>query len=109
MKEVTQVVYEAFDGSVFKTERECADHEKNIGYRRLVGLTEEDLINALAGNEPDLAEALKTFGYRLARLNPTGKRAAKRKADKNDNEPELPEPVGRAPMTAEEAERQVRA
>jgi hypothetical protein len=114
MKEVTKVVYEAFDGEVFDTEAKCAAHERENQWRRLVGLSAQQVQSALSLERTqegaELGEVIKTLGYQIARAFPSGERAAKRHAAKADNEPELPDPVGRGrPMTAEEAEKAVRA
>jgi hypothetical protein len=95
MREIKQTVYEAFDGTVYKSAKECSDYEKATSYKRLIGLTEKQIADAFHGKDPDLAEAIKTVGYQIARAFPTGERAAKRHAAKADGEPELPEPVGR--------------
>lgn len=103
MKEVTRVVYEAFDGTPHDTKAKCLAHERDNAHMRLVGLTADEIAEALTG-QGDIADALMTVAYRIRPLRP------KAPAKQNDNEPELPAPVGRdTPMTAEEAERHVRS
>ena len=108
MREVTRIVYEAFDGEMFDSEAKCAAYEKDNVWKQLVGLT-EDQVSAALQLHPAVArisEALVTVGYRIANMN-RGKRT---KRDPVDNEPYLPQPVGPEeqeppdpPMTAEQA------
>lgn len=107
MREVTRIVYEAFDGEMFDSEAKCAAYEKDNAWRKLIGLSEADVAAALSNGTGELAEALVTIGYRLANMN-RGKRAPK--PNPADKEPYLPHPVGpdeqeppEPPMTAEEA------
>ena len=103
MKEVTRVVYEAFDGTPHDTKAKCLAHERDNAHMRLVGLTADEIAEALTG-QGDIADAIMTVAYRIRPLRP--KAASK----PNDNEPELPAPVGRdKPMTAEEALNHVRS
>lgn len=105
MREVTRIVYEAFDGEMFDSEAKAAAYEKENAWRRLTNLNEQALMDALEGRDQDLADALVTIGYRIANMN-RGKRTPKAKPD---NEPYLPHPVGPEqeppdpPMTTEEA------
>ena len=98
MKEVTRTVYEAFDGTTHDSKAKCLTHERDNAHMRLIGLTATDMIDALTGTG-DIADAIMTVAYRIRPLRPKSKPIVE------DNEAELPPPVGRAPMTAEEAER----
>ena len=40
MREVTRIVYEAFDGEMFDSEAKCAAYEKENAWKQLIGLTE---------------------------------------------------------------------
>ena len=88
MREVTRIVYEAFDGEMFDSEAKCAAYEKDNAWRKLIGLTEADVAAALSNGTGEIAEAMVTIGYRLANMN-RGKRAKPNPADK---EPFLPRP-----------------
>lgn len=104
MKEVTRVVYEAFDGTPHDSKTKCLAHERENAHLRLVGLSEADINDALTG-EGDIADAIMTVAYRIRPLRPK----AVRKPD-GEGEPELPAPVGRERvMTAEEALNHVRS
>lgn len=109
MREVTRIVYEAFDGETFDLEVKCAAYEKDFAWKRLIGLDVDNVQSAIATGTGEIAEALITVGYRLANMN-RGKRAPK--PNPADKEPFLPDPIGGpdggppeppAPMTAEQA------
>lgn len=116
MREVTRIVYEAFDGEMFDSEAKCAAYEKENVWRQIIGLTEDQVSAALQLHPAvtRISEALVTVGYRIANMN-RGKKPPKAKPD---NEPYLPHPIGPEdeppeptypdPMTAEQAERRVR-
>ena len=62
-KQVT--LFEAFDGTSFESEDECAAHEKRNLWRMLVGLAEADVKDALEGRNPELAAAIVRVAQRL--------------------------------------------
>ena len=100
MKEVTRTIYEAFDGTPHDTKAKCLAHERDNAHMRLIGLTAEDMIEALTG-QGEVADAIMVVAYRIRPFRPS----TKGKAIPADDEPELPHPIGRVePMTAEEAE-----
>jgi hypothetical protein len=105
VREVTKIVYEAFDGSTFDTVAKCVAYERDNAHSKLIGLTEAQVLEALKG-EGEIADAIKTIGYRIAMA---AKKPAKPRK-KADKDPELPPPVGIPPvppmsgMTAAEAE-----
>jgi hypothetical protein len=72
MKEITIVAYESWDGEVFKTRAACEAHEAKSIHKRIVGLTEEQCINAINRDDCELAEVLEKVGLMI--------RAARRKA-----------------------------
>lgn len=64
--------FKAFDGKECDTEAECRAHEKRNAHFLLVNCREADINAALAGENPNLAEAIEVVGSRLA----TARRAA---------------------------------
>jgi hypothetical protein len=113
MEERTIKIYVAFDGTEHETTEACLKHEKENSWRRLIGLT-EDQVSAALQQHPAMAEvsdALVTAGYKIANQN--RKKAAPKEKPFDPNEPDLPAPVGREPpdppMTAEEALNHTRA
>ena len=62
-KQVT--LFEAFDGTSFETEDECAAYEKRNLWRMLVGLAEADVKDALEGRNAELAGAIVKVAQRL--------------------------------------------
>ena len=62
-KQVT--LFEAFDGTSFESEDECAAYEKRNLWRMLVGLAEADVKDALEGRNPELAAAIVKVAQRL--------------------------------------------
>lgn len=99
MKTVTR--YLALDGTLFETENECRAHERANAYLALVGLTAEQITEALAGNDPELAEAIETIGLRCRDNRiAAGNLKRKPKADRspahehtNSNSAENPSPA----------------
>ena len=69
MKEVTRVVYEAFDGTPHDSKAKCLAHERDNAHLRLIGLTEKDIEEMLTG-EGDIADAVMTVAYRIRPLRP---------------------------------------
>jgi hypothetical protein len=65
MKQVTQ--YESFDGKRFDTEAECRSHEAGLSHMRLVGLTIEQVVAAIARTDAELALAIEYVGAKIAR------------------------------------------
>ena len=99
MREVTRTVYEAFDGAPFDTSAACRAYERDNAYKRLIGLTAEQVTDALMGTG-EVADAIMTVAYKIRPLRP---KAVRR--DDVDEGPELPAPVGRErTLTAAEAE-----
>lgn len=100
MREKAVTIFESFDGLSFESAAACREHEKTNAWRRLVGLTEERVLTAIAYHDVELAEALETIGALIVktRLAKGVRRRVRRRAA--DDEPQLPQPVGR-PMTAE--------
>ena len=78
MKAKTVTLFEAFDGTSFESEDECAAYEKRNLWRMLVGLTEADVKDALEGRNPELAAAIVKVAQRL--------RYAARKAGASESE-----------------------
>ena len=74
----TVTLFEAFDGTSFESEDECAAYEKRNLWRMLVGLTEADVKDALEGRNADLAAAIVKVAQRL--------RYAARKAGASESE-----------------------
>lgn len=68
MKTVKITVYEAFDGTRFDTEGECRKYEDDSWTLRLVGLTIEQVNDALERSNIDLADAFERAGARIASL-----------------------------------------
>lgn len=64
MKTVT--MFEAFTGAVFPTEVDCRAHERENAHRRMIGLTEEQVMAAIERRDPELAEAIEAVGTRIA-------------------------------------------
>jgi hypothetical protein len=62
-KQVT--LFEAFDGTSFESEDECAAYEKRNLWRMLVGLAEADVKDALEGRNAELAAAIVKVAQRL--------------------------------------------
>lgn len=67
MKEVQVTMFLAFDGQKFATAQQCRDYETESIHRRLVGLTEEQVINALNRDDADLADVLEQVGMKIRR------------------------------------------
>ncbi len=65
MKTVT--AYQAFDGQRFDSESECKTHEGGLSHMRLVGLTAEDIEDAISRANVDLADAIEAVGAKIAR------------------------------------------
>ncbi len=69
MKKVTIEVVEAFDGERgFENEEACLAYEAANFHKRFVGLTEEQAINALNRDDPELAQHFETAGNRIGAL-----------------------------------------
>ena len=66
MKQITKFV--AFDGAEFDSESECRTWETQHAHLRLVGLTIDQVAQAMDRTDPDLAEAIETVGTAIARL-----------------------------------------
>jgi hypothetical protein len=65
VKQVTQ--FEAFDVQRFDSESECKTHEGGLSHMRLVGLTAEDIEDAISRDNVDLADAIEAVGAKIAR------------------------------------------
>lgn len=59
--------YQAKDGQTFDTKEEAKAHEAQSEFAALIGLTAEDISDALIGAHPEVANALESIGSRLAR------------------------------------------
>jgi hypothetical protein len=62
MREVTVQAFEAFDGKRFTTAKECRDYESDGLHIRLANLTPEQVSDALARRNLDLASAFEDAG-----------------------------------------------
>jgi len=81
--------YRADDGKEFDTREEAVAHDAATGFDALIGLTEEDIADVLAGKNPELGEALERIAARASRI----RRAAgilKRKPKPKDTHAEPP-------------------
>jgi hypothetical protein len=65
MKTVQITHYEAFDGRRFDTAKACKEHEDGSLHMRLVGLTEEQVINAINRDDADLADVIERIGIQI--------------------------------------------
>lgn len=63
MKAVTR--YVADDGKEFGTQDECRVYEETVSFNLLVGMTPEDLHNALSRNDLNLADAIERLGRKI--------------------------------------------
>ena len=112
MKEKTVTIYEDFAGNPHNTAAECTKWERENMWRRLIGLTEADVLAAVSYEDIEMSGVIETLARRIkvirlergdVKINRGGVKG------ENDDEAELPHPVGRdQPMTAEEAERHTR-
>lgn len=68
MKSIQVTVYQAFDGSRFDTEDACREYEAEAWPRRFVGLTIEQVNDALERRDSELADAFERAGQRIAQL-----------------------------------------
>ena len=67
MKEVMIPKFEAFDGKLFDSSKECLAYEAESLHMRLVGLTEAQAINAINGDDQELADILEKIGTKIRR------------------------------------------
>jgi len=58
--------FKAFTGVVFPTEADCRAHEREMAHRRLIGLTEEQVMAAVERRDVELAEAIEAVGTKIA-------------------------------------------
>ncbi len=65
MKQIVQWL--SFDGETFDDEGKCKAHEESISWRRLIGLTEEQVQAAISREDTELADALEQIGTAIAR------------------------------------------
>ena len=75
--------YEAYDGSpLFKTKAECEAYE-NDPHARLVGLSAQNIAEAIAGDNVPLGDAIEAVGnaIRKARLERGDNRRGKKSGD----------------------------
>jgi len=63
----TVLKYLSFDNEEFNDEAACRAHEKRVIHKRLIGLTRSEIEGALAGEIPEIADALETVGVRIMR------------------------------------------
>lgn len=100
MRETLVTVFEAFDGKQFDSSAECVRYERESQWRRLVGLTEDQIQGALAYADTELAEAIEYVAYKIRTLR-LEKGGSKIRRKPEDAEPELPPPVGQETATKE--------
>lgn len=72
------VVYKSTDGHMFDLMEECREHEKVLYINRLSGLGEEDIFDAIAGKNKELAITIKKVANMIQiRLRPKEAKDAK--------------------------------
>ena len=81
MRTEQRTLYIARDGGEFKTEALCRAHERKTCGAALIGLTEAQVEAARTGADPELAEAIETFGYELRRARQGAGRLKRRRAN----------------------------
>lgn len=60
-------VFQAFDGSIHETVEACKERDSQHAEGALVGLTLEDVKNAVLRNNTELADAIERIGAQIAR------------------------------------------
>lgn len=61
----TATVYVAFDGQRFPSEEACLAHENSGPHIKLVGLSVEQVLKGISGEDKELAGALELIGARI--------------------------------------------
>jgi hypothetical protein len=96
VKEV--IKYVAFDGREFETAAACKTHEADNAETFLIGLKAEDIASAIAGTNPDVANAIERVGRTIAQARlARGERHRKPKSNgaPTDADPLQPDtPIG---------------
>jgi hypothetical protein len=91
MKTEQRTVFIARDGRDFPTKAKCLAHERETCGAALVGLTEAQVEAARTGEDPELAEAIETFG---AQLRKARQGAGLLKRRRRPDEPEAGQGIG---------------
>jgi hypothetical protein len=66
MKQTPGVIFTAFDGSPFVSEKACLEYENGHWHKQLVGLTLEQVLAALDRLDTDLADAFERAARKIA-------------------------------------------
>lgn len=101
-------VYEAWDGEVFDSEAKCVAHERANVWRRLVGLTAEQVQAAMAYETPEGRELGDVFATIGSRMYDARRRFRAAQPETPPEPPTPPAPPEQKTMTAAEAEGHVR-
>jgi len=68
MKIIQTTAYEAFDGTHFTTEEACREYEAEAWPKRFVGLTVQQVADALNRHDIELADAFERAGLSIRAL-----------------------------------------
>ncbi len=104
MKAIQVTMFEAFDKSRFDTEDACREYEAEAWPRRFVGLTIEQVNDALDRRDTDLADAFERAGQRIAaarRESGELRRASPRRQDNGAGDPPEPPAPSEEPRAAD--------
>lgn len=97
MKEITAPAFQAFDGKVFYSRKECQDYEGSSAARRLSGLTIAQVEAALSRSDPDLADAIEAAGMKIREARQ--KAGIFRKRGRKETAARAPTPPGPTPLS----------